>query len=76
MAGERAKRRGRGGRRVRSTTAPSLSTLLLLSCAASLLLLLLAAPLPADAKGLDVTLKARWEATSFVLEAAEFLVRR
>jgi hypothetical protein len=39
------------------------------------LLLALASATAADAKGLNVTLKARWEGTSFVLETAEFLVR-
>lgn len=66
MAGE-----GVARPRARTTTTTTLLLCLLFVSAA---LLLLGAPAAAEAKGLDVTLKARWEATSFVLEAAEFLV--
>lgn len=71
VGGTAAARCGRRSSRRRTTTAPSSS--FILSSAAALMVLLLAAR-HAQGKGLDVTLKARWEGTSFVLEAAEFLV--
>lgn len=73
MAGAPASRSG-GRRSTTRTATVSLTRPLLLFFSAALLLPLLAAR-AAHAKGLDVTLKARWEGTSFVLEAAEFLVR-
>jgi hypothetical protein len=64
--GSRAQRRAR---RRRHLLLPPVVSLLVP-------LLLALAPRDAHAKGLNVTLKARWEGTSFLLEAAEFLVSR
>lgn len=41
-----------------------------------LFLVLVAAPAAPEPKGASITLKAKWNSTPLLLEAAEFLVRR